>query len=118
MIRRRLRNLSKRLTASTRILSSAIAWAIREKCLSCVDSPTSFTSWVTSKLARQRIPDSQCGFRLLRRSVLKDYGSRPRAFETETEMLIQAARAGHRIISIPIRTIYESDHASHVHSGA
>ena len=74
-----------------------------------------FTSWVTSKLARQRIPDSQCGFRLLRRSVLKDLRLSTARFETETEMLIQAARSGHKIISIPIRTIYESDHASHVH---
>ncbi len=74
-----------------------------------------FTSWVTSKMARQRIPDSQCGFRLLRRSVLVDLRLSTARFETETEMLIQAARAGRRIISIPIRTIYENDHASHIH---
>ena len=74
-----------------------------------------FTSWVTSKLARQRIPDSQCGYRLLRRSVLKDLRLSTARFETETEMLVQAARAGHRIISMPIRTIYESGHASHIH---
>ena len=74
-----------------------------------------FTSWVTSKLARQRIPDSQCGYRLLRRSVLEDLRLSTVRFETETEMLIEAARAGHKIISIPIRTIYETGHASHVH---
>ena len=74
-----------------------------------------FTSWVTSKLARQRIPDSQCGYRLLRRSVLEDLRLSTARFETETEMLIEAARAGHKIISIPIRTIYETGHASHVH---
>ncbi len=74
-----------------------------------------FTSWVTSKLARQRIPDSQCGYRLLRRSILGDLRLSTARFETETEMLIQAARAGHKIISIPIRTIYETGHASHIH---
>ncbi len=74
-----------------------------------------FTSWVTSKLARQRIPDSQCGYRLLRRSVLKDLRLSTARFETETEMLVQAARAGHRIISMPISTIYEKGHASHIH---
>jgi glycosyltransferase involved in cell wall biosynthesis len=74
-----------------------------------------FTSWVTSKLARQRIPDSQCGYRLLRRSVLKDLRLSTARFETETEMLIQAARAGDNIVSMPIRTIYESGHASHIH---
>jgi glycosyltransferase involved in cell wall biosynthesis len=74
-----------------------------------------FTSWVTSRLARQRIPDSQCGYRLLRRSVLGDLRLSTARFETETEMLIQAARAGHKITSIPIRTIYETGHASHIH---
>jgi glycosyltransferase involved in cell wall biosynthesis len=74
-----------------------------------------FTSWVTSKLARQRIPDSQCGYRLLRREVLQDLRLSTARFETETEMLIQAARAGHKIISIPIRTIYESGRTSHIH---
>ena len=74
-----------------------------------------FTSWVTSKLAGQRIPDSQCGYRLLRRNILGDLRLSTARFETETEMLIQAARAGHRIISIPIRTIYESGHTSHIH---
>jgi hypothetical protein len=29
-------------------------------------------------------------------------------FETETEMLIQAGHAGHKIVNIPIRTIYGS----------
>jgi glycosyltransferase involved in cell wall biosynthesis len=74
-----------------------------------------FTSWVTSKLAHQRIPDSQCGYRLLRQSVLKDLRLSTARFETETEMLVQAARAGHRITSMSIRTIYESGHASHIH---
>jgi glycosyltransferase involved in cell wall biosynthesis len=74
-----------------------------------------FTSWVTGKLARQRIPDSQCGYRLLRRNVLKDLRLSTARFETETEMLVQAARAGYKIISIPIRTIYESGRPSHIH---
>jgi glycosyltransferase involved in cell wall biosynthesis len=74
-----------------------------------------FTSWVTSKLAGQRIPDSQCGYRLLRRTVLKDLKPSTVRFETETEMLIQAGRAGHKIISVPIRTIYECGRASRIH---
>ena len=74
-----------------------------------------FTSRVTSRLAGQRIPDSQCGFRLLRRTVLKDLKPSTARFETETEMLIQASRAGHKIVSVPIRTIYEPGRASRVH---
>lgn len=74
-----------------------------------------FTSWVTSKLAGQKIPDSQCGFRLLRRAVLKDLRPSTARFETETEILIQAGRSGHKIVSVPIRTIYDPDRASRIH---
>ena len=74
-----------------------------------------FTSWVTGKLARQKIPDSQCGYRLVRRTVLKDLKFSTARFETETEMLIQAGRAGHRIANVPIRTIYEAGRASRIH---
>jgi glycosyltransferase involved in cell wall biosynthesis len=73
-----------------------------------------FTSWVTSKLARQRIPDSQCGYRLIARRVLPDLKLSTARFETETEMLIQAGRAGHRIVSVPIRTIYEPGRVSRI----
>jgi glycosyltransferase involved in cell wall biosynthesis len=73
-----------------------------------------FTSWVTGKLARQKIPDSQCGYRLLRRVVLKDFKFSTARFETETEMLIQAARANHKIANVPIRTIYEAGRASRI----
>jgi glycosyltransferase involved in cell wall biosynthesis len=75
-----------------------------------------FTSWVTSKLAGQTIPDSQCGYRLVRRSVLAHLQLSSRRFETETEMLIQASRAGHKITNVPVRTIYGSAaRASHIH---
>jgi UDP-N-acetylglucosamine---dolichyl-phosphate N-acetylglucosaminyltransferase len=74
-----------------------------------------FTSWVTGKLARQKISDSQCGFRLLRHSVLRDLKLSTARFETETEMLIQAGRAGHKIVGVAIRTIYETGRASHIH---
>jgi glycosyltransferase involved in cell wall biosynthesis len=73
-----------------------------------------FTSWVTGKLARQQIPDSQCGYRLLRRGVLKDLKFSTARFETETEMLIQAGRAGHKIASVPIRAIYEAGRLSRI----
>ena len=65
-----------------------------------------FMSWLTGKLARQVIPDSQCGYRLLTRAILPDLHLATARFETETEMLIQAGRAGHKIVSVPIRTIY------------
>jgi glycosyltransferase involved in cell wall biosynthesis len=75
-----------------------------------------FTSWVTSRLARQHITDSQCGYRLVQRRVVADLRLSTRRFETETEMLIQAGRAGHRIVDVPVRTIYgQETRASHIH---
>jgi glycosyltransferase involved in cell wall biosynthesis len=72
------------------------------------------TSWLTSRLARQAIPDSQCGYRLLTRAAVADLKLATAHFETETEMLIQVGRAGHTIASVPIRTIYTASHASHI----
>lgn len=75
-----------------------------------------FTSWVTSRLAHQRVHDSQCGYRLVHRRVLPDLKFSTARFETETEMLIQAGRAGHRIAEVPVRTIYGQEaRASHIH---
>ena len=76
-----------------------------------------FTSWVTGKLARQAIADSQCGYRLLARTVLPDLRLATAHFETETEMLIQAGRAGHKIVSRPIRTIYVPGRVSRIRPG-
>lgn len=66
-----------------------------------------FTSWVLSRLAGQRIDDSQCGFRLLHRRIVPDILIETHNFETESEMLIQAGRRGHRIESVAVATIYE-----------
>jgi glycosyltransferase involved in cell wall biosynthesis len=73
-----------------------------------------FTSWVTAKLARQPVPDSQCGYRLIHRSVLPDLHFQSERFETETETLIQAGHAGHKIANVPIRSIYDGQ-PSHIH---
>jgi len=73
-----------------------------------------FMSWVTGQLARQLIPDSQCGYRLLARAVLPDLKLATARFETETEMLIQAGRAGHKIVSLPVCTIYFPNRVSRI----
>jgi glycosyltransferase involved in cell wall biosynthesis len=72
------------------------------------------TSWVTGRLAQQAIADSQCGYRLLSRAVVADLKLSTSRFETETEMLIQAGRSGHKIVSVPVRTIYEAGRVSRI----
>jgi len=70
-------------------------------------------SCLVSALTRQRIPDSQCGLRLIRRDVLEAVRLRTRRFEIESELLLAAARAGWTIDSVPIRTSYDH-HRSHI----
>jgi glycosyltransferase involved in cell wall biosynthesis len=64
------------------------------------------TSFFISLLAGQRVPDSQCGYRLIRKNAFEKMRLKTARYETEGEMLIEAARAGCRIDSIPVKTIY------------
>lgn len=66
-------------------------------------------SGVISFLCRQKIPDTQCGFRLISSSVLKQLKLTSNDFQIETEVLIKAARLGVKIYSVPIKTIYRGE---------
>ena len=70
-------------------------------------------SWFISLLAGQKIVDSQCGFRLIHRDIfgIRTNGQR---FEYESEQLIKAGRRGFKIISIPIKCIYEKGRISKI----
>jgi glycosyltransferase involved in cell wall biosynthesis len=73
-----------------------------------------FMSWLISKIARQRIPDSQCGYRLIKREVIEKLTIRTKKFEIESEILINASRLGYLIKSIPIKTIYHKNTSSKI----
>ena len=55
------------------------------------------SSLIASLVAGSRIYDSQCGFRLYRRSVLEGVFPKSSRYEMETEMLVMAKRNGFRI---------------------
>ena len=63
-------------------------------------------SWVISVISRQDIPDTQCGYRLIKSEVLKKIALRTSKFETESELLIKASRMGFKIKSVPIKSVY------------
>ncbi|MDO8488641.1 MAG: glycosyltransferase family 2 protein [Candidatus Omnitrophota bacterium] len=65
-----------------------------------------FMSGLISLIIKQDIPDTQCGFRLVRKELLKKLNLSTSKYETESEILIKAARLGFKIESIPIKTIY------------
>jgi glycosyltransferase involved in cell wall biosynthesis len=52
------------------------------------------------------LSDSQCGFRIYPGSFLRDVVLREGRFVLETEALVQAARAGYRLVSVPVRSVY------------
>jgi glycosyltransferase involved in cell wall biosynthesis len=73
-----------------------------------------YMSYEISRICGQRIPDTQCGFRMVDRRLAPDLLSGGHRFEYETEVLIIASRKGYRIESVPISTVY-SDEVSKIH---
>ena len=65
-----------------------------------------FMSALISLIIKQHIPDTQCGFRLIKKELLEKLNLSTSKYETESEILIKAARLGFKIESIPIKTIY------------
>ena len=65
-----------------------------------------FMSGLISLIAGQHIPDTQCGFRLVKKDLLQKVNLLTSKYETESEILIQAARLGFKIESVPVKTIY------------
>lgn len=63
-------------------------------------------SGVLSFLGGQKIEDSQCGYRALRRRVLEKINFSTAHYEIESEMLLKASRMGFKIRSIPISCVY------------
>jgi glycosyltransferase involved in cell wall biosynthesis len=66
-------------------------------------------SILISLLSFQWIPDTQCGFRLIKTDILKRIRLYTSHFETESEILIKTAWHMYKIKSIPIETIYNKE---------
>ena len=71
-----------------------------------------FTSWVVSRLAGVRIPDSQNGYRLFRTTCLDGLVLKTTRYDTESEILVRLARRGARIGSAPVSTVYGDEKSS------
>lgn len=64
------------------------------------------TSRILSRLAGVRVPDAQCGFRLIRREAWRAADVKTRNFEFEGETIVNVGRKGFRVASAPVKTIY------------
>ena len=67
------------------------------------------SSAVVSVLAGQHVEDSQSGFRAFRRAVLENVAPLGDRFDLETDLLVRAARAGYRVASVPVPTVYDGE---------
>jgi hypothetical protein len=63
-------------------------------------------SSVVGHLTGTTVVDSQSGFRAFRRRVALEVQARGDRYEYETDFLIRAARAGLRIVAVPVSTVY------------
>jgi glycosyltransferase involved in cell wall biosynthesis len=70
------------------------------------------SDWATW-LAGQRVSDSQCGYRLYSRRLLRRTPVTPGRYEVETEIAVRAARLGFRVAEVEVPTLY-GDAGSHI----
>ena len=79
------------------------------------------SNWLSSALVSRavgfRVPDSQSGFRAMRRDVAGAVHPRGDRYEFETEFLLLAARAGYHIAAVTVPTVYDGA-PSHFRYGA
>lgn len=72
-----------------------------------------FMSFLLSMVCRQYIPDTQCGFRLIKRRALEAINLSSNKFDLDSEILIKISRKKFKIASVPVETIYR-DESSHI----
>ena len=72
------------------------------------------TIWLTNLLTGRDLPDTQSGFRIYGRRFLQDIVTTvsPGRYETEMEILVRALRGEWKVVSEPIKTLYEPGNPS------
>ena len=64
------------------------------------------TSWILSGLAGVKVPDTQCGYRLVRKEAWQSVTIGSRNYDFEGEMIVAMGRKGFRVVSVPVSTVY------------
>ncbi|MBX7153218.1 glycosyltransferase family 2 protein [bacterium] len=69
----------------------------------------SLTSWIISIRISIKIPDSQSGYRVIRNEIIKKLSLKTSRYETESELILKAARLDCKFGFYPISTIYADE---------
>ena len=77
------------------------------------------SSAAVTRIVGCAVPDAQSGYRAIRASLLRAVRAEGDRYEYETDLLIRAVRAGFRVASVPIPTVYgPPSHFRHVGDAA
>jgi hypothetical protein len=68
-----------------------------------------FMSWLLSREMGQRVPDTQCGYRLYELAVLSGASVQSDRFAAESEILMELSRKGVAIGAVPVATLYGTE---------
>src|SRR3989338_9852394 len=72
------------------------------------------SSYIISRICEQQINDSQSGYRLIKKEILKSIDLERDDYHMETELLLKAAKKGYKIGEVPIKVIYGGEGMSHI----
>lgn len=70
-----------------------------------------WTSFVVSVLGGKRVKDAQSGYRAISKEIITSIPLSTNNFQTESEIIIKAARKEFKIASVPIKTIYNESYS-------
>jgi glycosyltransferase involved in cell wall biosynthesis len=73
------------------------------------------STWWISRFAGRSYRDTQSGFRVYPRTLFASVKLTSRRFDTETELLLRAAKMALPLVEVPIATIYTADRVTHFH---
>jgi len=68
-----------------------------------------FMSWLLSRVMKQYVPDTQCGYRLYRTDIMPLVSAESERFAAESEILLHIADRGLRIDNVPIKAVYRDE---------
>jgi len=73
-----------------------------------------FMSSILSRMLRQEVRDSQCGYKLISTEFLRKARLSAEQFEIEANLLLEAGRLQYKIKNVPITSVYGKE-VSHIH---
>jgi glycosyltransferase involved in cell wall biosynthesis len=88
----------------------ALVVGVRQKSGHTIRQINRFGNWIADRLmariARQPLPDTQCGFRIYPIEPVLALGAAGARFDFETEILLRAARRGIPLLGVPVKVHY------------